>query len=426
MKKARTIDIRLLDHTIPAFDTLTRSIHGHGYTHYWLKGGRGSTKSSFIGFQIPVLMISNPDVNGLVLRKVGNVLKDSVYNQILWAIGELRLSGYFRAIKNPLEITYLPTGQKIYFRGADDPLKIKSITPERGYIGITWFEELDQFRGEDEVRSILQSANRGGSVYWNFYSFNPPKSRDNWANIAVQYERPDKVVTSSTYLDVPVSWLGEQFIVEAEDLKRRNETAYRHEYLGEATGTGGAVFENIEERKITDEEISSFGYFYYGVDFGFAIDPFVWIKLSYDSKRKILYILDEIYAVSLSNSRAVGMIKQRQNAGSIITADSAEPRTINEFCALGLNVIGAKKGPDSVDHGVTWLQHLERIVIDRRRTPNAYREFAAYEYDRDRYGNFISRFPDKDNHTIDAARYALESIIGQRVVKIGSRKALGI
>jgi PBSX family phage terminase large subunit len=376
---------------------------------------------------LPVIMVKNPEVNALVVRKVGGTLKDSVFNQILWGIDELGLGAYFKATKSPLEITYIPTGQKVFFRGADDPLKIKSIKPKQGYIGITWFEELDQFKGEEEIRSILQSANRGGSVYWNFFTFNPPKSRDNWANIAIQQERPDKITIHSTYLDVPVEWLGEQFIVDAEELKKSNPTAYEHEYLGLAVGTGGTVFENVNSRTITDAEIERLGYFYYGVDFGFAVDPFVWVKIAYDKASDTIYFIDEIYQVKLGNKKAVELISEKSGKEHVITADSAEPRTISEFRGLGLSrIIGAKKGPDSVDHGVTWLQNRKSIVIDKKRTPNVFRVFTLYEYDKDRYGNFISRFPDKDNHTIDAARYALESVIGRKTIKTVDKSKLGI
>lgn len=419
--------INLLEHTIPLFDELVFDILEHNHTQYWADGGRGSTKSSFVSIMLPVIMVKNPEVNALVVRKVGGTLKDSVFNQILWGIDELGLGAYFKATKSPLEITYIPTGQKVFFRGADDPLKIKSIKPKQGYIGITWFEELDQFKGEEEIRSILQSANRGGSVYWNFFTFNPPKSRDNWANIAIQQERPDKITIHSTYLDVPVEWLGEQFIVDAEELKKSNPTAYEHEYLGLAVGTGGTVFENVNSRTITDAEIERLGYFYYGVDFGFAVDPFVWVKIAYDKASDTIYFIDEIYQVKLGNKKAVELISEKSGKEHVITADSAEPRTISEFRELGLSrIIGAKKGPDSVDHGVTWLQNRKSIVIDKKRTPNVFREFTLYEYDKDRYGNFISRFPDKDNHTIDATRYALESVIGRKTIKTIDKTKLGI
>lgn len=392
--------IEIADKTAKIFNSAAYDIFTHLHTQYLFKGGRGSTKSSFLSLVISPLMIKNPSVNALVLRKVGTTLKDSVYNQILWAIDALDLNKFYKATKNPLEIQYKPTGQKIYFRGADDPLKIKSIKPEKGYIGIVWFEELDQFEGEEEIRNILQSTNRGGNVFWNFFSFNPPKSRDNWANQFAEQNRDDRLTVHSTYLDVPAEWLGQQFHIEAEYLKQINPKAYEHEYMGVATGTGGAVFDNVEQREITDAEIDTFGNFYYGIDFGFAIDPFCWLKLSYDKTRNILYIIDEIYQVQLSNKRAADLIKAKGMTNQYITADSAEPKSISELNEYGLKVIGAKKGVDSVHYGIDWLQHLNKIVIDKKRCPNAYREFSCYEYDIDKYGNYISRYPDRNNHCL--------------------------
>lgn len=345
-------------------------------------------------------------------------MKDSVYNQILWAIDMLDINEFFKPTIAPLEITFLPTGQKIYFRGADEPIKIKSIKPKKGYIGITWFEELDQFKGDEEVRSILQSANRGGDKYWNFYSFNPPKSRDNWVNIEIDEEDTDKLVVKNTYLDVPVEWLGEQFILEAEKLKKRKPESYDHEYMGVATGTGGAVFDNIISGEITDDEISRMDFFRYGIDFGFSIDPLAFCHVSYNRSKNTLYLLDEIYEVKMSDSEAVRRIKEKAGT-NYITADSAEPRTINEFCQMGLRVLGAKKGKDSVNRSMKWLQDLDAIVIDKKRTPNAFKEFTLYEYDTDRNGNYISRYPDKNNHYIDSVRYALESEINKKELRWG-------
>lgn len=412
------MDIKINDLIIPKFQSLLMDVLQHRYTHYWLSGGRASTKSSFCGFAPPLLLISNPNIHALVLRKVGATLKDSVYNQILWSIDKLGLNDYFRATLSPLEITYLPTQQKIFFRSGDDPVKIKSIKPKFGYIGVTFFEEVDQFQGMEEIRNILQSVNRGGDKYWNFYSFNPPKSKDNWANVEVLTKRPDKIHVHSCYLDVPREWLGELMFLEAEHLKEVNPRAYEHEYLGLATGSGGDVFENLDIREITDEEINNIGYYYAGTDFGFNVDPLASVLVGYDSKRRTLYFINEVYGVKLSNREAVKKIsKMIKGYVNNVVGDSAEPRTIAEFNELGLKTLPAKKGKDSVNSGVKWLQDLEKIVIDPQRTPNAWREFVGYEYDMDRHGNFISRYPDRDNHTIDATRYALESVIRSRTVR---------
>ena len=388
----------------PAWD-----IQKHKHTHYWLDGGRGSTKSSFISLEVILLLIQNPSVNALVLRKVGETLRDSVFAQILWAIDSLSLSEYFKHTTSPMEITYLPTGQKIFFRGADNPKKIKSLKPQKGYIGITWYEELDQFFGMEEIRNINQSTMRGGSLFWIFYSYNPPKSRDSWVNVEKMENPPNRLTHHSTYLDVPREWLGDAFIFEAETLKARKPEVYEHEYMGVAIGTGGAVFDNIQEREISAEEIETFDRLHFGVDFGFAIDPFVWIKMHYSKNHQSLYLLDEIYQPKLSNRRAADMMRER-GTGRIL-ADCAEPKSIAEIASLGIRIDPAKKGPDSVEYGIKWLQSLDAIIIDKSRTPNAYKEFSLYEYEQNKDGEFISAFPDKNNHAIDACRYGLSELM---------------
>jgi phage terminase large subunit len=289
-------------------------------------------------------------------------------------------------------------------------MKIKSIKPPNGYIGIVWLEEADQFLGMDEIRNLNQSLLRGGKEYIEFVSFNPPKSRDHWINAELFVDDAARLVHASTYRDMPVAWLGEQFFLEAEKLKAHNERAYRHEYLGEATGTGGAVFENVADRRMTDAETAAFGRVYHGLDFGFAVDPLAFLSCAYDRKREDVYIFEEIYEQRLSNSRATARI--RPLAGqNVIYADSAEPKSIAEMKGLGLRIFGARKGRDSVAHGIKWLQDRAHIYIDKVRCPHTYREFVTYAYERNREGQFISAYPDRNNHAIDAARYALGEVM---------------
>lgn len=245
--------------------------------------------------------------------------------------------------------------------------------------------------------------------------FKPPKSRDNWVNIECMEERRDRIIHKSTYHTVPASWLGQIFIDEAEYLKATKPQAYEHEYNGVATGTGGTVFENIEAREITDSELATFDHLFFGLDFGFAVDPLAWGKFHYDKKNRKLYILDEIYEPKLKNSIASEKIKQKHPGSMLITADCAEAKSINEMkYDHGLNIAPAKKGPDSIEHGIKWLQDLDAIVIDKRRTPNAYKEFTLYEYRQNKQGEFISAYPDKNNHFIDCTRYAMESESGSK------------
>lgn len=399
--------INIAEKIAPCFDDVFFDIHEHNHTHYWLKGGRGSTKSSFISTQIPLLLINNPMCHAVVLRKVGNTLRNSVYNQIQWGISHVGLTSKFKFITSPLEITYKKTGQKILFFGVDDKTKIKSIKLPFGYVGIIWYEELDQFTGMEEIRSLNQSLMRGGKKFWCFSSFNPPKSRDNWVNSEQLIDDIDRYISHTTYLQVPRIWLGDQFYLEADKLKNTREELYKHEYLGRVTGTGGSVFDNIEEREITNEEIATFDRLKHGIDFGYAVDPLAFLSGHFDKKHEILYLFDEVYQQKLSNKQAYGRIKDKVS-NRRITADSAEPKSISELRGYGLNIYGAKKGPDSVEYGMKWLQSLSKIVIDKKRCPNTYKEFVNYEYAKNKDGEFISEYPDKNNHAIDATRYMCE------------------
>ncbi len=400
--------VRLTELIGPAFYDLHHAIRSERFTHYWLKGGRGSLKSSTVSVELIRGIMDTPDAHGLCLRKVGNTLGSSVYEQCLWAIDMLGVSDLWQAMKSPLTLIYKPTGQKIHFRGADKPKKIKSIKVKRGYIRYLWYEEVDEFEGIGEIRVINQSVMRGGDKFDAFYTYNPPASVSNWVNVQTAQEalRRDTMVHTSCYLDAPKKWIGAQAIAEAEYLKQTNLEAYRHEYLGEITGTGGEVFDNVRLERITDGQIKEFCYLRHGVDFGYATDPFVYIGLHYDKKHRTLYLFDETYAIRLSNKAAYDAIHKRTGS-DIVFADSAEPKTIDEFRSYGMHMEGAKKGRDSVRYGVQFLQNLEAIVIDPKRCPNAAREFTAYELDKDTHGNFIAQYPDRDNHTIDAVRYAL-------------------
>lgn len=402
-------DIFLSEKIGPAFYDIAHDIFMHGHTHYDFSGGRGSLKSSTVSVLVPLLLISNPGTHALVLRKVANTIRDSVYAQYIWAIGELGMAAYWEAKVSPMELIYKPTGQKIMFRGADDPMKIKSIKVPFGYIAVTHFEEKDQFAGRAEIRNILQSTMRGGSVFWNFESYNPPISRDNWANKDSLEERADRLCHKSTYLQAPPEWLGQQFLDEAEHLKETDERAYQHEYLGISVGTGGNVFDKLELREITDEEVKSFDRIYQGVDFGWFPDPFAFIRLHYDRAREAIYLLDEIYQNKLSNEQSATMIKQRGYNNVRTICDSAEPKSVADLHAMGLSAYEAVKGPGSVEYGMKFLQR-RTIVIDRRRTPHAYDEFVGYEYERNKDGDIISGYPDANNHLIDATRYALELV----------------
>lgn len=252
----------------PAFVGSHRAIKAGAVNELVEKGGRGSCKSSFISLEIILLILKNPLIHACVFRKYGNTLRTTVYTQIVWAIAQLGLARKFRCTVSPMECVYIPTGQKIMFFGMDDPGKVKSIKVPFGYIGIDWFEELDQFDGPEQIRNVEQSTLRGGPFSFTFKSFNPPAMARNWANRYVLEKKPGQLVHHSTYLTTPPEWLGPRFIADAEHLKNTNPTGYRHEYLGEVVGSGTQVFENLKIRAITDAETKEFDRITNGVDWG--------------------------------------------------------------------------------------------------------------------------------------------------------------
>ena len=401
-----------------AFVDLNRSIDNREYLEYWLRGGRGSVKSSYWSEKVTELLENNPDMCAILIRKVGNTLKDSVYSQMQWGIDKLsetypEIKEHWKALKSPLEFNNIATGQKIYLRGADDAGKIKSIKPPKGkYIGVVVYEEFDQMNGMNEVRKIDQSVIRGGNDFIVFKVYNTPASAKHFVNEEARVPKADRLIHTSSYLDVPREWLGDVFFSEAEYLKSVNERLYANEYLGEETGTGGNVFENVELREITDEEINNFDYTYQGLDFGWFPDPLAWIKCCYQPAKRTLYIYDEFVVNRMSNQDVWNYLVENKGVtnNDMIIADSADPKSIGDFRAYGSTMRGAEKGPGSVDYSMKWLSALAKIIIDPKRCPVSATEFSTYEYEQDKDGNYVTGYVDADNHCIDATRYALNNV----------------
>ena len=423
-------------HIAPVYMPLHEDIKAQQHQYYNLPGGRGSGKSSFVSLEIVNGIMQDPtgESNAIVFRRTANTMRESVFSQIAWAIDVLGVGDLWRGSVSPMCWTYRPTGAQIIFRGLDDSSKLKSIKPRRGVFRFIWLEEFSELPGENFTRSVMQSVQRGGSRFTVFRSFNPPISASNWANVFIQ--RPDDraITLHTSYLDVPAEWLGEDFILEAERLKEINERAYLHEYMGEATGSGGAVFPNVTVREITDDEIKLLQYVYCGVDFGFSVDPAVFIRVAYDKKHDTVYLLDEIYKTHCSNKQLADEIKAKRydkasggeryysvfggeyhEERQLIIADSAEPKSIYDLQGEGLKVTACQKFPGCVLYRIKWLQN-RHIIIDPRRTPNAHREFIGYEYLTDKDGNFLADVPDANNHTIDAVAYSLDRLIYRKGV----------
>ena len=393
-----------------SFHPVVRDIRNKRHREYVFCGGRGSLKSS-CAFTMPFeLMMNDPNIHCLVVRQVANTLRDSVYAQMQWSCdkqGEnpmfIRENWQFKV--SPLEITYKPTGQKIYFRGADDPGKIKSIKVPFGHIGILIFEELDQFGGEEPVRKIEQSAIRGGDEAYIFKVFNPPISKSNWANKYAETPKETMLVHRSTYMDAPPEWLGKPFIEEAEHLRTVNEDAYKHEYLGEPIGLGTEIFKHLEIRTITDEEVERQERIYQGQDWGWEPDPKAFIRAAYSHATETIMLLDEMGGTCIRTKDMAQKIIDKGYGDYEVRCGVDEMEHINDYRDMGLVARPAIAGAGSVRRTFEWLQ-CRKIVIDPARTPKAYKEFTEYEHDVDRNGEVIDGYPDHNNHYIDALRYA--------------------
>ena len=393
------------------FNAVSRDIDREEHSEYWFSGGRGSGKSTFIARKLVLGLLGHPEASALVCRKVAATLRQSVYEELTKASLDLGLAPWCTFRLAPLEIR-LGQGQRILFRGADDPGKTKSIALSRGWFGYLWFEELAEFDGMADIATIRASVFRGkcGQRPITFCSYNPPASARSWVNAEALAPRPERLVHRSTYLELPREWIGEGFIADAEALRAADERAWRHMYLGEVTGTDEQVFDNLELRAIESAELEELADFYNGLDFGFASDPDALTRWAYSPRRRTLYAVAEY--VARRDPLEVLAARARNVAGrEVVWCDSEEPRAIAGLRERGIAAVAVRKGPGSVRQGLEWLCRRAAIVVDPARTPNIAREFAAYEYPRDRMGALLPDPPDRDNHTIDSARYALSPLI---------------
>jgi PBSX family phage terminase large subunit len=403
--------VKISDIILPNFKDFWKASKDNQYLHVVCKGGRNSAKSTHITLNT-VLDVMRYPITMLCVRKVERTLEGSVFEQMREAIEMLGVSHKWKVSKSPLKLTYIPRGNSIIFRGADDPAKIKSIKMSKYPIARLWIEEVAEFKTEEEIRTIINSIVRDelpdGLQYKIFYSYNPPKRKNHWVNKLWGERKPQEntFVHYSTYLDN--KYISKSAIQEIESLKYRNENMYRWEYLGEPIGNGVVPFSNLTFRQISDNEVENFDNLRAGVDFGYSTDPASYVLWHYDKTRRTLYAVDEIYQTKLSNRELYERIKAKGHADLSIIADSAEPKSVDELRAYGLLVRGAKKGKGSVEYGEKWLDDLDAIIIDPERTPNIAREFEEIDYKIDVYGNTIPKLEEINNHTIDATRYALQ------------------
>jgi PBSX family phage terminase large subunit len=365
----------------PHFHGVHNAIKGDKYSEYWLAGGRGSTKSSFIPIEVILDIMKDPQANAIFFRKVGDTLRGSVYTNTLWAIDKLGVADFFHASVSPLKITYLPTGQEILFKGLDDPLKVKSIKARKGYFKNIWFEELEEYSNMKELRNVMQSLKRGGDVFNVFFSYNPPITKHHW--VCEEKHPAHRLTHHSTYLTVPRDWLGEEFFKDAEALKENDYNAYRHEYLGESVGLDNTIifngkFESYEFDTPEDIGKTQYERFFFGADWGFAADPTTLIRSWVDDD--ILYIDYEAYGVGVEMDE-IGQLFESVPESHVwpISADSARPDTISHVRKFGFNIKGASKGKGSIEDGIQYIKKFNKIVIHPR-CKHTLEEFRRYAY----------------------------------------------
>jgi phage terminase large subunit len=404
--------VRLSELIAPSFYDLHRGIQAGAWDEVWCKGGRGSTKSSFLSLETFLLLAKDPAAHAFISRRYDSELRDTVYGQMQWACSKLCLEHEWRFMLSPMQAVNDRTGQKILFRGVDNPLRTKSINLGHGYLKLFWAEEVDQYGSMAEIRSIEQSLFRGeGGKRISFFSYNPPKSARAWVNQEVRIPKAGRFVHHSDYRAVPPEWLGERFLADAAHLQQTADLAYRHEYLGEEVGTGLEVFNNLAVRVITDAEKAAFGQIAQGLDFGFAAHPLAFERVYFQPNHRRLWIFEEIAGIGIFNRTLAERMTLDMKHG-LTTGDCAEPKSIGELRNdHGLRIRECVKGPGSVEHGTKWLAELAEIVIDPLACPLAAQQFVNYALETNKSGEIIHKYPDVNNDAIDAVRYALQDEI---------------
>ena len=403
------------------------SVVGKHYGEFWrfkgrykaVKGSRASKKSSTQSLKVITEIIENPNINWLVVRKVERTLRDSCYAQLKWAIHRLKVDNFFKCSTSPLEITYKPTGQKILFRGLDDPLKVTSITVEVGSLCRLWIEEAYEITSEDAFDRLDESI-RGqlpkGMYHQVVLTFNPWSDR-HWLKKRF-FDEPSKNVLAMTTNYMCNEFLSEADLVLFEEMKK-NPRRYRTAGLGEWGIVEGLVYENWEERVFDVHEISIRPSVRsaFGMDFGYVNDPSTLFCGLVDTVAREIYVFDEMYEKGMSNEDIKEKVSEMGYSKERIKADSAEPKSIAYLRKAGLTRIrAAKKGPDSIRAGISIIQDYKIIIHPR--CVNFITEISNYTWDKDKFDNAINKPIDDFNHLMDAMRYAMEEFDGRKGVRI--------
>lgn len=393
---------------------------GGGYKKFWnfkgryrvVKGSRASKKSKTTALWYIYNIMKYKNANLLVVRKTYRTLKDSCYTELKWAIHRLGVDAFFSCTQSPLEITYIPTGQKIYFRGLDDPLKVTSITVDVGYLCWMWLEEAYEINSESDFDMLDESIR--GNVSDDLFkqitiTFNPWNDR-HWLKKKFFDVKDDNILALTTNYKCN-EWLDEADLKVFETMKKNNPRRYQVAGLGNWGVVDGLVYDNWKEQDFNIDDIKNKDTIsVFGLDFGYTNDATALFCGILDLKGKKLWVFDEMYKKGLSNKDIYNNVVEMGFVKEQIIADSAEPKSIDELKYYGIRRIqGAKKGKDSINNGIQWIQDLEIIIHPR--CVNFLTEISNYQWDTDKFGNKINKPIDCFNHLMDAMRYALEKYI---------------
>ena len=393
-------------------------LYGGGYNRFRrsrhryrvLKGSRASKKSKNTAQDYVEKLMRHPEANLLCVRKTFRTIKDSQWTDLKWAANRMGAAANWAFTTSPLEATYLPTGQKILFRGMDDPLKVTSITVEHGYLCWAWIEEAYEIMSEADFDTLDESIRgRVPDDLWKqvTLTFNPWNDR-HWLKSRF-FDRPDPDVLALTTDYRCNEWLDASDLAMFERMREGNPRRYRVAGLGDWGVVEGLVYENWKEERFDVGEVleahpnavSAFG-----LDFGYTNDPSALFCGLYDRSSGVLWVFDEMYKKGMSNAAIAAEVRRMGYGKERIVADSAEPKSIDQLKGLGIRAKGAKKGRDSVNAGIQFIQDL-RIVVHPR-CVNFITEIGNYMWDTDRFGKRLNVPVGDYNHLMDAMRYGME------------------
>mgnify|MGYP004553658935 CR=1 FL=1 len=404
-----------------------RDYVGGGYDDFWrfkgryrvCKGSRASKKSKTTALWYAVWLNKKgyEGANLVVIRKTYRTIKDSCFTDLRWALDRIGVLSEWNITYSPLEMTRKKTGQKILFRGLDDPLKITSITVEKGALCWAWIEEAYEIMKEDDF-NVLDESIRGGCTaplfkQWTI-TFNP-WNEHHWLKKRFFDAPPDPDILAITTNYMCNEWLDKSDLKLFERMKEQNPRRYAVAGLGNWGIVDGLVYENWREEGFALDAVRKLPGVVscFGLDFGYTNDPTAFFCGLLDKENKRLYVFDEMYQKGMSNKRIAEEIRAMGYGKERITADSAEPKSIDELKSLGLRAYAAQKGKDSVQNGVQWIQDLEIIIHPR--CVNFLTEISNYTWDKDKFGNKLNAPIDDFNHLMDAMRYGLEQhIVGNK------------